>query len=135
MSSNKFATAESTYDVEDLAVGFVRYDSGLSLELEFSWASNIGQEYNFIELYGTKGGLKYERGQLTLFEDFQGNVIDATPKLKGDGAWGNTETRHFVDVILNGGEVLSKPEEAVKIMQIIQGVYASAESGGEVRVG
>jgi predicted dehydrogenase len=45
------------------------------------------------------------------------------------------ETRHFVDVILNGGDVLSKPEEAVKIMQIIQGVYASAESGGEVRVG
>lgn len=135
MSSNKFATAESTYDVEDLAVGFVRYVNGISLELEFSWASNTAQEYNYIELYGTKGGLKYEKGQLTLFEDFQGTVLDASPKLKNDGAWGNTETRHFVDCILNDREVLSKPEEAVKIMQIIQGIYQSAATGGEVRVG
>ncbi len=135
MSSNKFATAESTYDVEDLAVGFVRYVNGISLELEFSWASNTAQEYNYIELYGTKGGLKYEKGQLTLFEDFQGTVLDASPKLKNDGAWGNAETRHFVDCILNDREVLSKPEEAVKIMQIIQGIYQSAATGGEVRVG
>jgi predicted dehydrogenase len=135
MSPNKFATAESTYDVEDLAVGYVRYVNGISLELEFSWASNTAQEYNYIELYGTKGGLKYEKGQLTLFEDFQGTVLDSTPKLKNDGAWGNTETRHFVDCILNDREVLSKPEEAVKIMQIIQGIYQSAEIGGEVRVG
>ena len=135
MGTNKFATPESTYDVEDLAVGFVRYAGGLSLELEFSWASNTAQEYTFIELYGTKGGLKYEKGQLTLFEDFEGTIIDATPKLKNDGAWGNTETRHLVDCILNDREVLSKPEEAVKIMQIIQGIYRSAETGGEVRVG
>jgi len=135
MGTNKFATPDSTYDVEDLAVGFVRYAGGLSLELEFSWASNTAQEYTFIELYGTKGGLKYEKGQLTLFEDFEGTIIDATPKLKNDGAWGNTETRHLVDCILNDREVLSKPEEAVKIMQIIQGIYQSAETGNEVRVG
>ena len=135
MGTNKFATPESTYDVEDLAVGFVRYVGGLSLELEFSWASNTAQEYNYVELYGTKGGLKYEKGQLTLFEDFDGSVIDASPKLKADGAWGNTETRHFVDCILNDREVMSKPEEAVKVMQIIRGIYQSAEAGGEVRVG
>jgi predicted dehydrogenase len=134
ISSKKFADPEhaGTYDVEDLAVGFVRYEGELSLEVEFSWASNIGAEYNYVELYGTKGGLRYEKGQLTLFEEYGGTVIDATPKLQSGGPWGYDETVHFLDCIRNHKDVLSKPEEAVKVMKIIQGLYASAEADTEI---
>ncbi len=33
--------ADGTFDVEDLATGFIRFDNGASLSIEFSWASNI----------------------------------------------------------------------------------------------
>ncbi|MBT3374531.1 MAG: Gfo/Idh/MocA family oxidoreductase [Lentisphaerae bacterium] len=123
-----------TYDVEDLAVGFVRYENGCTLELEFSWASNIAHEVNFVELYGTRGGLEYRHGELTLYGEFEGTSLDTSPKIKGGGAWGLAETKHYVDVIQNGGTVMSPPEEAVLIMKIIEGIYASAEQDAEVRL-
>ena len=36
--------ADGTFDVEDLATGFIRFDNGASMQIEFSWASNIEQE-------------------------------------------------------------------------------------------
>lgn len=121
-----------TYDVEDLAVGFVRYESGCTLELEFSWASNIAHEINFVELYGTQGGLEYRQGELTLFGEFEGTCLDTSPQIKGGGPWGLAETKHYVGVIQNGGTVMSPPEEAVQVMKIIEGIYASAAQGKEV---
>ena len=34
-------TSYSKMDVEDLAMGFIRFDNGACLQIEFSWASNI----------------------------------------------------------------------------------------------
>ncbi|MFA6929529.1 MAG: Gfo/Idh/MocA family oxidoreductase [Lentisphaeria bacterium] len=123
-----------TYDVEDLAVGMVRYANGCTLDLEFSWASNIEEEYTFVELYGEQGGLKYEKGKLTLIEDFNGTILKMAPCLAQDENWGNVETRHFVHCIKNDEEVLSRPEEAVIVMKMICGLYQSAEMGKEVQL-
>jgi predicted dehydrogenase len=127
--------AEGVYDVEDLAVGFIRYADGCSLEVEFSWASNIAREYNYVELYGDRGGLEYRGGRLTLFSEFQGTVLDTVPTLAADGAWGRAECEHYVDCILHDREVMAPPEEAVKVMQIIDALYRSAEQDAEVRIG
>ena len=35
------AKSGGTFDVEDLAMGFIRFDNGACLQIEFSWASNI----------------------------------------------------------------------------------------------
>lgn len=134
ITSKKFTDPATgfTYDVEDLAVGFVRYQNGCTLELEFSWASNIAGEVNFVELYGTRAGLKYEGGKLSVFGEFEGTCLDSSPQLKGGGPWGLAETQHYVSVIRNGGTVMSPPEEAVQIMRIIEGIYSSAAQGTEV---
>ena len=49
--------SEGTFDVEDLAMGMIRFDNGALLQIEFSWASNIEKENRFVELRGTKAGL------------------------------------------------------------------------------
>ena len=48
--------ADGTFDVEDLAMGMIRFDNGAVLQIEFSWASNIKSENRFVELRGTKSG-------------------------------------------------------------------------------
>ncbi len=46
------------FDVEDLAVGLIKFDNGATLEVEASWAVNM-QESEMMEtrLFGTKAGL------------------------------------------------------------------------------
>lgn len=123
-----------TYDVEDLAVGLIRYANGCTMELEFSWASNIEEEYTYVELYGDQGGLRFAKEQLTLIEDFNGTILKTAPVLRNDENWGNVETRHFVHCIRKDEEVLARPEEAVIIMNMICGLYQSAAKGKEVKL-
>ena len=124
-----------TYDVEDLAVGLVRYANGCTLDVEFSWASNIETSYSFVELYGDKGGLKFEKGKLSLFGEAVGTPLDSQPTLPADTAWGVAETKYYVDCILHDREPLARAEEAVVIMEIITGLYESAARGQEVCLG
>ncbi|MGI5922827.1 MAG: Gfo/Idh/MocA family protein [Lentisphaeria bacterium] len=123
-----------TYDVEDLAVGFVRYENGCTLDLEFSWASNIESEYSYVELYGTKAGLKIERGQVSIFQDFNGTSLDSKAKLKPEGAWGMAECLHYTECIRKNQEPIARPEECVLIMEIINALYKSAEKNAEVKI-
>ena len=45
-TESKFGEKSSsgTFDVEDLAMGFIRFENGACLQIEFSWASNIEAE-------------------------------------------------------------------------------------------
>ena len=124
-----------TYDVEDLAIGLVRYANGCTLDLEFSWASNIETSYSYVELYGDRGGLKFEKGKLSLFGEAVGTPLDSQPTLPADTAWGVAESKYYVDCILQDQEPLARAEEAVVIMEIITGLYASAACGHEVALG
>ncbi len=68
------------FDVEDLAVGLVKFANGATLEIEASWAANI-KELELMEtrLYGTKAGLV----QRNLEETYK---FEAELYLEKDGA-------------------------------------------------
>ncbi len=121
-------------DVEDLAAGFARLAGGASVAFEFSWASNIQQETIYLELLGTRAGLSLVNGELRIFTEVGGQVADLIPQVRNAGAWGNSETRHFIDCVRTGREPLAKPEEAVKMMQIIDAIYASSQAGREIDI-
>lgn len=125
--------ASGTFDVEDFAAGFAKLETGASVAFEFSWASNIEREVNYLELLGTKGGLSMYNGELRLFAEASGALVDVTPHVKNTSGWGENETRHFIECIRKRRQPLAPPEDAVKMMQIIDGIYASAETGREVR--
>ena len=72
--------ADGIFDVEDLAMGFIRFDNGACLQIEFSWASNIKNEENFVELRGTKSGAKISNHSgLEIFSESYGQLTDITP--------------------------------------------------------
>ncbi len=117
-------------DVEDMAVGFVRLDNGATLDLEFSWASNIEKEENFYELRGTKGGAIYRHGELKIITEQLSTVVEIQPKLNFNSPI--NEFEHFIECIKNDKEPLARPEEAVKLMKIIDGIYKSSSKKREI---
>lgn len=124
---------DGTFDVEDLATGFIRFDNGATLQIEFSWASNIEEEMYFYELRGTKAGAKYVEGELKIFNEICGTLCDLTPRFtesnKGDH---ERNIHHFIDVIQGRDEPLFVPAEGVDMIKILDAIYESARLGKEI---
>lgn len=125
-----------TFDVEDLAMGFIRFENGACMQIEFSWASNIEKQQRFFELRGTKAGACWSSAdeKLKIFEEEYGNTIDYLPNV--DNTQGiqihEANLRHFADVILNGAEPMFVPQQGVHMVEILEAIYKSAETGKEV---
>lgn len=125
-----------TFDVEDLATGFIRFDNGATLQLEFSWASNVGEEMNFVELRGTKAGASIKKGELAVFTETAGQLTDLVPVFKGNQAHGNhgKHLYHFVDCIQGRATPINTPAQGVDMIKILSAIYESAAAGKEIRL-
>jgi len=132
----KFGDAKENgvFDVEDLATGFIKFENGACLQIEFSWASNIEKETIFVELRGSKAGFKWENlppaGGLTIFSD---DFISYRPALTPLKMAHTVNLEHFInDVLIGGKEPDFKPEQGIEMIKILTGIYKSAETGREV---
>lgn len=125
-----------TFDVEDLATGFIRFDNGASLQIEFSWASNVGEEMNFVELRGTKAGASIKKGELGVYTETAGQLTDLVPVFKGSQALSNhgKHLYHFLDCVQGRATPINTPAQGVDMIKILSAIYKSAESGKEVRL-
>jgi len=119
-------------DVEDMAVGFVRLENGATLDLEFSWASNIEKDEYFYELRGTKGGAVFRNGELKIYTEQVSTLVEVKPNLNFKPPI--NEFSHFIDCIENNKEPIARPEEAVILMKIIDGIYKSSETNQEIKL-
>ncbi len=129
------AVADGIFDVEDLAMGFIRFDNGAVLQIEFSWASNVKEECIFVELRGSKAGMTWRNGGFVeMYSDEDGQLVDIKPssKLLNEGHIRNL--KHFVEVVLDGNEPCFKPQQGVDMIKILSAVYESAKTGREVRL-
>ncbi len=129
---------DGIFDVEDLAMGFVKFDNGACLQIEFSWASNIDEEDNFVELRGSKAGSSWHNAggsKLKIFAEQDGDTIDILPRIKNDGSKiHGANLAHFVDVVLNGTAPMFVPQQGVNMIKILSAIYESANTGKEVRL-
>jgi predicted dehydrogenase len=122
------------YTVEDLAIGFVKFANGATLQVEASWAINR-PEKEFMEtwLYGKKGGLVQKnvggeyKFEATLFTEENG--FHFTKRLSTSDTPVPVSMYHFVDCIVGGRPHIATADEGVKVMKIIDGVYQSAATG------
>lgn len=145
---NKFANAEEisdsknsdfgdsvsggTFDVEDLAMGFIRFDNGACLQIEFSWASNVEKENTFVELRGTKSGATIDDCGVKIFTESNGYIENLIPRVKDACNAHGENIKHFADVLLNDTEPDFVPVQGVNMIKILEAIYKSAETGREV---
>lgn len=125
------ANPDGKFDVEDLAMGFIKFDNGACLQIEFSWASNVEKERNFVELRGTKAGFTLD-DDLTIFTEDNNTLVDIQPQCHSP--WGGHDgyIRHFVDVVTKGVRPCFVPQQGVDMIKILCAIYESAETGREV---
>ena len=120
------------FDVEDMAVGFIRLENQTTIDFEVSWASNIEEESYYFELKGTKGGVNSTNGKLKMFSEMMGVCVDITPKINLKLKYVN-ESEHIVKCILEDLEPMSTIEQSVTLMRIIEAAYKSADESQEIK--
>lgn len=131
--------AGRTYDVEDLAAAFIRFDNGATLALEASWAANI-QEAELMEtrLLGTKAGLlqkNLNEGYVFdahIFSEQDGAQFDT--HLKAPAAKAPSAMHDYADAILNDRPHPAPGEQGLRVMEILDAIYESARSGAPVKL-
>lgn len=122
-----------TFDVEDLASAFVRFENGAAMAVEASWAGNSEKGMSF-HFFGTRAGAREDGSGLTVFGESGGVLTDTVPQLKPAENMFEAEIAHFVDCVRRDRPVLTTPEEVLAVARIIEGIYRSAESGRECRL-
>lgn len=127
-----------TYDVEDLAAGFIRFENGASLVVEASWAGNSQKrEEGFTILRGTRGGLHLDNEgegyefRIRAYQEMGGTLAEITPRVPLPAT---TPQADFVRAILNGTPVPAPGEQGLQVQRILDALYRSAEEGREVHL-
>lgn len=121
-------------NVEDLASAMIRYENGTVVTVEASFSLNIKKPVGRIDLFGTKAGAKLEP-ELEMYTDLNGYMADVTfdspTSLSFEGLFEN-EINHFVDCIRFGIPCISPADDGVAMMDILDAIYRSAQTGHEV---
>lgn len=119
-----------TFDVEDLAVGLLRFDNGLTINLEVSWALHNRAPQMGVHLYGTEGGFDWGE-KPAIFRDINGVSTVTTPELQQIDNWAG-QTAHFIQCILDDKTPDPDVNQGVTMMKMLEGLYKSAAMGKEV---
>ncbi len=130
-------TIPSEFDVEDFAAAFVRFENGATLMLEVSWLLHHDTEGEDMQmwLYGTRGGAHWPKCEVYQSNYTTGQLYNRTLKLTKDTMEPHAlECVEFARAIAAGAPSPVPAEQSLQVMTILDGVYRSQQSGGEVRL-
>lgn len=127
--------ATGKMEVEDLACGFVKLSTGATLFVEASWAGNSDTGLK-AGLFGTKAGVQipdpYDpKNPLRIFSEDNGVLTDIIPQIPSSDMY-YEEIVHFIECVRERKEPVTKKQEIISVVKIIEGIYKSAETGKPV---
>ncbi len=122
-----------TYTVEDLAAGFVRFDNGMTMSIEATFAAHIEKDVFGTTLMGTKGGASIGFDAPKVFTDWCGKMVNMEPKVVGTDENFAIKMRSWIETI-RGAKNPAPGEDGVMVQKILDGLYRSAERGREVAI-
>src|SRR5688572_192940 len=122
----------TTYTVEDLAVGMIRFENGAMLSIEASFVAHIEKDGFNVQLMGERGGATWDDTQI--FLDQAGYMMNVRPGYVPQRDPFQYKMRHFVEVCQGKRENESPGEHGLLVQQMLDGVYQSSETGREVTV-
>lgn len=134
-------------DVEAAAHAFVTFKSGQVLSIRNSWAEMNEREVVSVVFQGQKAGGRIQRlfkvegidatsiDSCELYTQENGYPVNRNVIVEADETMGRTRSAKNFALALEGKEApLNTPDEAVKLMKIIDGIYASAKAGKPVEI-
>jgi predicted dehydrogenase len=119
------------YEVEELAVGLIRLESGASISIESSFAGNVDGP-NGTWLFGSKAGLHLDQARaITLFRDRDGEK--ETVPVDTSDVTATSAPAEFIRAIREDTPIrTSSGEQAMILTRIQETLYRSAAAGHEV---
>ena len=121
----------TTYTVEDLAVGRIRFANGAVAHVEAAFAFHGEDTWNF-ELMGDQGGARWDPPQI--YRDEQGHMVNKTPAWLPKDSIFTRKMDNFVEHCLYDKPTLAPAEDGLAVQRMLDGLYRAAESGGEVEI-
>ncbi|GAB1483026.1 hypothetical protein MASR2M78_18420 [Treponema sp.] len=129
-------------DVEASCHGFIRFKSGQVIFIRSSWAEMTERETVSVNFQGTKAGGLIERlferdglddtgiDRCEVFTLEHGRHVNKAIILPQDETMGRLRSAENFIAALEGKEKpLNTPDQALKLMQIVDAIYASAAQG------
>ena len=131
MTCAKFGSSLSKdFDVDDFAVGMIRFANGSTAILENAWACLTKEGTFGLRCLGTKGGATM--WPFSLSKEKEGEIGDVTPDLT-DYKYAS-QFQHFADCVLKGVKCISPVEEGLEVLKMLDALYKSSESGKGVDI-
>ncbi|MDD2954804.1 MAG: Gfo/Idh/MocA family oxidoreductase [Oscillospiraceae bacterium] len=141
---------EKTYEVEDAAVGLVKFENGATVFLESSWILNTTcQKQAMATFYGTKAGVEMDYASPDGGEGTNRKLVinhisagcpaveqiyleepeNASSDLIFNYPGATAECKTWLDAISGKGQLVVYPEQACVVTQILEAIYQSAATG------
>lgn len=122
-------------EVEDLASGFVKLSTGATLFVEASWAGNSETGLK-ASLFGTMAGVQMPdpenpKNPVRIYSEDRGTLTDILPAVPQINSF-QEEINHFIRCIRENKKPITKKEEVLSVVRIIEGIYRSADTGKPV---
>jgi predicted dehydrogenase len=128
------ADPKRPFDVEDHSSAFIRMKKGYTVTLETSWAGFHPEDEREcgIDLLGTEAGMSLFPAKL-----FKHGLhgFETTHFYNTKNGPSEDRIHHFVTCALENRKPLVPIDESFKVQQVLDAIYASAETGKEVRLG
>lgn len=126
------------FTVEDMAVGFIRFEDGQVVVLESSFMSNIQEEIFTTQLFGTKSGAQVKASgdnPVQIYTEIDKQLFDFAPRNIPDVKSSyNGEVAAFLDAIQNGKPSPVPGENGLTLNAIFDALYKSSETGKEEKI-
>ena len=126
-----------SWDVEEFASAFVRFESGATLVLEVSWLlhhDTLGEDMQ-VWLYGTEGGCHWPSCQFLNTNYRTRELYNRELKMTADRMEPHAlECLEFARVIAEGRPSPVPAEQSLQVLSILDGIYESQRQGREVRL-
>lgn len=127
------------FTVEDMAVGFIRFEGGKTVVLESSFMANMDEQERFASsLFGTTAGADIRLGHdggIRIYSEKNGQLFDLSPRnvqyVKSEHT---LEVQAFIRAIASGADSPVPGEHGMTLNAIFDALYRSAAEQKEIAV-
>jgi predicted dehydrogenase len=127
----------NTKDVEDSAVGMVRFENDQIVSFEVSWGLHSEWDKFHLAAFGTEGTAHlnplraYKRLETNRIDYTLANSVNPTNLFKKSY---ENELKHFVGMVRENSLITSSGDDAVMLMRLLEAMYKSARLKKEVAI-
>jgi predicted dehydrogenase len=122
-----------SFEVDDHVTAYIKFDTGASMLFETSWSANVKSDEEVMSISGVAGGI--DLFPLHLNQSKHGMLLSSKADwMPGEDDPGIPQAENFLKSCLGLEELVVKPQEAMKVSQIIEAIYKSSEKGESIRL-